>query len=243
MSGMRQLDCGRNGRCNSTATKAAKTPHRYLVLGVMAAARRSVPEIEAALGAVRQKYNHRREIGWTCVNGYKFGVYEEWLAIFLSFARRQRIRMTALTLDTHLPANRGWGADDSDLGFNKLIYQLLLHRVGKKYAKVLRPIYGCLDSRTTRHRPDDLRQMLNGGLRNLGFKCNPFREIVFRDSRDSDLIQLVDMLVGGLAYARNGHGEKPDARPHKIELSARICAAERENSQFDLWEFEYKHNR
>jgi hypothetical protein len=223
--------------------ESSQNAHRYLVIGVLAVMRSNVAEVEAALAATREKFKHDREIGWTCVSGYKFGIYEDWLDIFVSFAKRSRLRMTALILDTHIPANRGWSDEDPDLGFNKLIYHLLLHRVGKKYAISRRPIYGHLDSRTTRHKPEDLRRMLNGGLRNMGFKCNPFREIVFRDSKKSNLIQLVDLLAGGLAYARNQHGEKANARPHKIELSERICVTQMEIGQFDLWDWEFKHNR
>jgi hypothetical protein len=222
--------------------ESSQNAHRYLVLGVLAIFKSDVAKIETALADIRRKYNHHREMAWTCVNGYKFGAYEEWLAVFSSVARSRRLRMTALVLDTHTPANRGWEADDFDLGFNKLIYHLLLHRVGKRYAKKPGALYGELDSRTTRHKPDDLCRMLNGGLRNLGCPANPFREIIFRDSKQSDLIQLVDILVGGLAYERNGHMAKADARPQKIELSGRISTLA-VKGRIDVWEWEYKHKQ
>lgn len=224
--------------------ESSQNAHRFLVLGALAILKERTEDLQKKLLAVRKRHNHYREMGWTCVNDYKYEAYSEWLDVFASFANRRIVRMTALVLDTRMPTNQRWNTDDPDLGFNKLIYQLLLHRIGKKYAIGRRPIYGYLDSRKTVHRPDDLRRMLNGGLRKqFGFESNPFRRIVFIDSKLSDLIQLVDILIGGIAYDRNQHGSVPGARAAKIELSSKILALQEFGLQFDIWNFRYNRER
>jgi Protein of unknown function (DUF3800) len=220
--------------------ESSQNAHRFVVLGVMVIMSESITNFRADLAAVRRNYeNLKGEMAWTKINSYKTGAYWEWLEIFEAYAKTGAVRMTALTLDTHQPANRGWGRE-ADLGFNKLLYQLLLHRVGKRHASANRSLHGFLDSRTTRHLPEDLRRMLNGGLRNMSMTSNPFRSIVFRDSKTSDLIQLVDVLIGGLAFRLNEHDIAFDARPDKIRLSIEIHNVQKRlKGQFDIWPFRY----
>jgi Protein of unknown function (DUF3800) len=226
---------------NFYCDESSQSGHRFVVLGSLAVLQNRVNEIKAALQVAREKHGNAREMGWTCVGKYKYGAYEQWLDIFVEFARQRHIRMTTLILDTQLPRNRRWNSPDRDLGFNKLLYQLILHRVGCKYAPRKAPIYGFLDSRTTIHQAEDLTPMLNGGLRNkLGCDWDPFRRIRFIDSKKSDLIQLVDIIIGGIAFSKNRHGDKEDARPNKVLLSARICELQQTLAQFDTWDFEYR---
>jgi hypothetical protein len=66
---------------------------------------------------------------------------------------------------------------------------------------------------------------------------------VFTDSKKSDLIQLVDLVIGGLAFDKNMHGEREGARKEKIELSQRIVNMQTipaVESQFNLWNWEYQ---
>jgi hypothetical protein len=229
---------------NFYCDESSQNAHRFLVLGSLAILKTRTDDLLGKLAAIRSEYKHVREVSWSSVSDYKYALYEKWLDVFSSFANRRVLRMTALVLDTHMPTNRGWDTCDPDLGFNKLIYQLLLHRVGKKYALHRRPIYGYLDSRTTAHEPEELRRILNHGLRKqFGLANNPFRLLVFSDSKSSDLIQLVDLVIGGLAFERNGHGDKPDARKAKIRLSERIAALQRGGLQFDIWNFRYNRPR
>src|SRR5690606_12761880 len=101
--------------------------------------------------------------------------------------------------------------------------------------------------RTTAHSPENLRTMLNYGLaKYCNIHTNAFRSLAFEDSKDSDLIQLVDVLIGGIAFDRNKHAETPGTRPQKIELSRRILALKRDVSmkhQFDFWDFQFKERK
>jgi hypothetical protein len=195
------------------------------------------------LQEARQAHNHRGELGWTSVNSYKFATYLDWIDIFAEFARPQWLRFTALVLNTS-QVDHAWNGGDRELGFNKLIYQLLLHRVGKRYG-ALRPIDGYLDKRTTKHSPENLRQILNAGLaKNCGIRTNAFRRLQFRDSKECDLIQLVDILTGCVAFHQNRHATKIGTRKEKIALCQKVRDLRRTDPlvrhQFNIWPFYYK---
>jgi Protein of unknown function (DUF3800) len=73
----------------------------------------------------------------------------------------------------------------------------------------------------------DLRTILNRGCqKKLDSREWPFRRCQFRDSKDTPLLQLVDILIGGIAYRLNSHDKASNAAPAKGELSSYIlnCA-------------------
>jgi hypothetical protein len=223
--------------------ESSQNGHRYLVIGTLAIFRSKVPALLAKLQQARNDNNHTGELGWTSINSYKFGTYIDWLDIFAEFARPQFLRFSALVLDTS-KVDHSWNDGDKELGFNKLLYQLLLHRVGARYGSE-RPLNGYLDHRTTVHTPETLRQILNAGLgKYRGIKTNPFQRIQFRDSKQCDLIQLTDILTGAIAFHMNGHGKKAGTRKEKIGLCQEIrnlrATDQLVQRQFDIWHFFYR---
>jgi hypothetical protein len=159
--------------------------------------------------------------------------------------------LNALYVDTQTFNHGRWNSGSAEMGFNKLIYQLLLHRFGRKYGRAHRLVVH-LDDRTTRHNPDDLRPMLNADLRRRwGVTTDPFRQIAFIDSKASELIQLNDLLVGTIGFKKNLHDQRPGCAPHKIELCRHIVLRAPENEKphrlnaraarrFAVWPFRYK---
>jgi hypothetical protein len=223
--------------------ESSQTGHKYLVLGSLAIFTSKVEGACDRLKAARDEHNHTGELCWTKVSNYKFGTYVDWIKVFGSLARARQARFTALVLRADQQDHARWNEGDSELGFNKLIYQLLLHRVGCRYGREW-PINGYLDSRTTKHHPEEMRKMLNAALaRDHGIRTSPFRRMHFRDSKESDLIQLTDILTGAVAFHFNGHARKPDTRPAKTLLCESIRTLHNQGyvrSQFDIWPFRFR---
>ena len=129
--------------------------------------------------------------------------------------------------DFHSTVVGTWGQDhqrvgdgDKDKTFNKELYQLAA-KFARLYPERLFHLYP--DDRETIHRPGELRDILNHGRRKQGDKRSfPFRRSHFRKSCDTPLIQLVDVLLGALAYRVNGHANAVDASPAKVELSKHV---------------------
>jgi hypothetical protein len=89
------------------------------------------------------------------------------------------------------------------------------------YTKALFHVYP--DQRVTDHSPEELRLILNRGSRKKGDRRDwPFRRCQFRDSKDTLLLQLTDVVTGAIAFHLNGHNKRSGASAPKLELAQYI---------------------
>lgn len=223
---------------------------KYLVLGGIAVEEAFVPDVLARLRAVRDKHNTHGEVKWQKVSKTKLEFYKAYVDVFFDASLNDDVHFYALYVDTATFNHSKYNGGESDLGFNKLIYQLLLHKFGRKYGlNYTLNVY--LDERSTRHDPENLRPMLNHELARWDIKGDPFRQLRFKNSKECDLIQLNDLLVGTVGFKRNLHDKKPDCAPHKIELAEHIVRRALENEKphrlnstlakrFAVWAFKYR---
>jgi hypothetical protein len=60
---------------------------------------------------------------------------------------------------------------------------------------------------------------MNAGARKYSNRTDwPYRELKFEDPENKQALQVVDILIGAIAYRLNGHYQKLDANPAKKEL-------------------------
>jgi hypothetical protein len=236
---------------NVYADESCKDAHRYLVIGGLAIEHACCSAVEARLKEVRGLHNNDGEVKWTKTTRYKLPFYKAFVDVFFEHSANSLIHFHALYVDTRTFNHKAWNRGDPEIGFHKLIYQLLLHRVGRRYGDMHR-LYVHLDKRATRHHPDSMLPMLNADLaRRWGIASDPFRRITFQDSASSDLIQLNDLLIGMVGYLRNAHHRTPDCAAHKKELAwyivGRARALEhplelnsRHAQRFAIWPFAFQ---
>jgi hypothetical protein len=241
--GMEMLDIYADESCTGN--------HRYLVLGGIALERTFAEVALGKLKDVRSSFSTHGEVKWSKVSGGKLDFYKAFVDVFFDCSANDDVHFYSLYVDTSTFNHHRFNGGNAEIGFNKLIYQLLLHKFGRKYGKS----YGLhvhLDDRTTKHNPEDMRPMLNSELGNKwGVTGNPFRRMAFQDSKKSDLIQLNDLLVGTVGFKKNLHHTRPECSPHKIALANHIVRRALENEKpyklnsrhakrFAVWEFEYR---
>jgi hypothetical protein len=228
------------------ADESSQTKHRYMVLGAVLVPARAVVEVEQRFAALRPTTKPVSEMKWTKVSKHNIREYEAWVELFFELSKL--LRFSSVVIDASQFDHRTYNEGDSEIGFNKVLYQFLLHSIGTKYGYV-RPIRGYLDARTTVHTPERLRLMLNGGLRKIHankYWDMPFRELSFLDSSKSALLQLTDILIGAIAFDRNLHWTRPDSRPEKLQLCRRIldfAQTKPGRSACKVWEFQFRQKR
>lgn len=233
---------------NIYADESCHTAHRYLVLGGIA-----VDESDRELAIlkfkdVRYKHNTWGEVKWEKISKAKLPFYLDYAKIFFELNSVDILHFHALCVDTQQFIK----GQDAEIGFNKLIYQLLLHKFGRKYGKDNR-LHVYLDKRTTSQPPDFMRPILNAGIRKkYGLTDNPFRRITFIESNRSELIQMNDLLIGAIGSRKNEHHLKQDASKHKIAMGEYISRRSKETvtfpfqitsrfaTRFSLWIFKYR---
>lgn len=231
---------------NIYADESCRTAHRYLVLGGIVV---EEPDEKLAIlkfKDIRDKHKTYGEIKWEKVSKGKLPFYQDIAKTFFELNKKDILHFHSLCVDTHTFAK----GHDPEMSFDKLMYQLLLHKFGRKYGDGEK-LYAHLDERTAAQSPDFMRPMLNADLRKRGIANNPFKRIRFIRSHASELIQANDLLIGAIGSRKNGNHLKPGANSAKVALGEYISAAARDTTtfpilitsrfakRFSLWNFQY----
>ncbi len=76
---------------------------------------------------------------------------------------------------------------------------------------------------TTKQSLDEARNIMNAGARKYSNRTDwPYRELRFQDPEVKQSLQVVDILIGAIAYHLNGHYQKSDGNQAKKQLSEHI---------------------
>lgn len=229
------------------ADESCHTAHRYLVLGGVAVEEENEKLALLKFNDIRHVHLTWGEAKWEKISKAKFPFYEQYTRTFFDLNAKDILHFHALCVDTRQFA-RG---HNPEISFSKLIYQLLLHKFGRKYGKEHK-LHVYLDKRTTTQAPDFMIPMLNADLRRYGILDDPFETIEFVDSGKSELIQANDLLIGAIGSRKNGHHLKPDASKPRTAIGDLIASSARKTApipllvtsrfatRFSLWNFTYK---
>ncbi|MDY0959493.1 DUF3800 domain-containing protein [Sphingomonas sp. CFBP8993] len=200
--------------------ESSQTKNRYLVLGAILLPAMSVTPSDMTLSVARLPELPHGEIKWGKVSKAKFAAYQRYVDCFFDDPALSAAKFHSLIVDTTQLNHKRFNSGSREIGFNKELYNLATKcaRLQKSGLFHLYPDY-----RDTNQRPDDLKNILNHGRHKKGDNRDwPFRRCQFRDSSKTPLLQLVDLLLGALAYGINKHYEQENASPHKLELARYI---------------------
>ncbi len=229
--------------------ESRQTADRYMIIGGIITDRDHEPGFAEMMALYRQSQNMRAELKWTKVSDQKFMEYRALIDLF--FTINPLFHFKAIVIDTQETDNRRYNRNDAELGFYKLMYQFLLHSFGA----YLHPNDQCLiflDQRTTsKYKLSTLCAILNNGLRKkYGFAYSPVRNIQPLDSKDNDLIQIADILMGAIGYEMNGAHTRTWAKRSKILLAEYIARkaglinlqqpTPRSHRHFSIWHFHFR---
>jgi hypothetical protein len=203
------------------ADESCQDGHRFLVIGCLIVATETARSMAQALAAVRERHGMFGEIKWTKVSRAKLQAYKDITDVLLEFALQGDSQFHWLIVDTSKFDHHNFNHGDAEIGFNKCIYQLL-HKAALRN-RLRGPFYGYLDNRTTRHGLDELQGALNGALRrDCDLTTTKFSRLVFRDSKDTDLLQITDLFCGAVGFHKNEKHQRDGASPAKCELAEYI---------------------
>ena len=229
--------------------ESRQTADRYMVIGGVIARREDELLFNQAMTLYRRGQNMGAELKWTKVSDQKLVEYRALVDLFFSLNRA--IAFKAIIIDTQEIDHRTHNRNDAELGFYKLMYQFLLHSFGVELRQHDRCLV-FLDQRTTRnYKLSTLCAILNNGLRKkYGLSQQPVRNIQPTDSKQSDLIQVADVLMGAIGYEMNGAHTRTGAKRAKVLLAEYIAQkagllnlqqpTPRSNRHFSIWHFHFR---
>lgn len=230
--------------------ESCKNGFKYLSIGGIAVEAAHVARCLTAFAAARVNSNVA-EVKWSNLRQSKLPFYRRFAATYFDLTADDITHFHGLYYNTETANHRIFNQGSADIGFDKLVYQLLLHKFGIKYGENYN-IHVFLDKRRSEQDPQSLRPMLNADLAKRGIHTRPFKDIRFLDSKRSDLLQAADLIVGAVGTRKNGLHKMPGAAAWKRELGdmiAKKSAAaaapykieDRRAKKFTLWP--YRHGK
>lgn len=182
---------------------------------------------ELTYKAVVQKCNDfKKSIGWTIdakfnwksVSKLTLPHYKNFIDIFFEF----NLKFNAIVIDQEEFKLKHNEEKDQELGFYKFYYLLLWHNSSND-SKLEYQIY--LDRRNNKKktRLDDLKNILNYGKPKYLSKGLNVKSLEPVNSKDYNLIQFSDILLGAFGFHYNKRHLKPDSSNIKCELAQYIA--------------------
>jgi hypothetical protein len=179
--------------------ESSQSKHHFLVIGGIVLETSDVPTFVSEMRRVRLPELPSGEMKWAKISVAKLAAYKRVVDLFFDFNRTGSPHFHSLVVDTTLQDHKLYNQGSRELGFNKEIYQIAM-KFGRLYKRHNFHVY--LDYRSTSHKSEELRLILNRGTIKRGdIRDWPYRRVQFRNSKGTDLIQLSDVLVGAIALS------------------------------------------
>lgn len=210
---------------------------RYLAIGGFWLTRSSEQALRESLESVRQQHNLAREMKWTKVSTAMLEPYRAFVDVMLL---DPAVRFKCIVIDTHLVDYNTFHQGDRDLCFYKFYYQLVSRTLNHSHLYWL-----YTDDRTTRQQEplSTLRTTINAWCRKQGAPLDLLMAVEARKSKDDDLIQAADIVLGAVGASWNNEvtsTAKLDLMQH-IAVRARLRSLEAAtpiwNAKFNIWQW------
>jgi hypothetical protein len=197
-----------------------------MVLGGIIIPSENVDQFNKTMKQFRIEQKMFSELKWSKVTNQKLSEYKRFVEYFFALNNTDKLHFHSIIIDNHQINYKKFSKGDKEAGFYKFYYQLLLHCFGKRYCregKNDRFIVN-LDQRTSSYSLNTLRIILNRGMKKkFSIDSSPFVSIEPRDSKQSELIQINDIIVGAIGFQKNGYDLLADTRQAKKELAMYIA--------------------
>lgn len=214
--------------------ESSQTKHRYMLLGGLCIPLDYAAAFEADIMAHRDETipvtrpdGTPRIIKWEKLNSYNLKAYTRIIDAYFTFPMRHNMPLSkvlethCLAVDTSKKTLKDTGGGDVEIGFAKEFYFLCVPIIGKRLKNALFHLYP--DRRDTRQSLQEARNIMNAGARKYDGRNDwPYRELKFEDPERKQALQVVDIIIGAIAFKLNGHFDKPEAKEAKKQLCAHI---------------------
>ena len=191
----------------------------------------NVPWFKQQLSRWRQTTGMSKELKWTKVSRQKYAEYASLIDLMFEMTRAGRAAFKSLVIDTSTPDYARYRTENPELGFYKGYYHFL-HRDFGPYARTdEHSLHVLLDQRPSKYKLEVLQIILNRGLRKSFRRgVDVVKRLQEGDSKDSDLLQLTDVIMGAIGFHCNGLHRRSDASAAKVKLADYVAKKARLNN-------------
>ena len=184
----------------------------FMVIGSLWLERDKRDRLKNSIKELKQKHNFNVEIKWTKISYKMLDFYKELIDLFANYQDFHFFK--AIVVDTSKINLNKYHQNNSDIGFYKFYYQVLVHKMNT--ATRYNEYYIYVDDKTNKvYKPLPLlKKILNSAIYTGEIKL-----IEPRNSFENLFIQYVDVLIGLVSYGYN----TDEMRGAKEELYLYAC--------------------
>jgi hypothetical protein len=181
----------------------------YMVAGGFAIAGSRISQVENAINAIARNHSFNREFHWSEYRGgRKQAAYEDLVEYAFDLTQRRHAALHVIVAKFHGYAHKAIEGENRDTSVNRMYYQLCLHRIARFYGK-RRAIHIRLDEGND---SKDICRMRGAVCAAAYYEHNArpncIRTLEPMASDKSRIIQMADVVLGGVAAKRNGVAHK-----------------------------------
>lgn len=177
----------------------------FMVVGGFAVSGNRISEIEDRVAALRDDAGIRSEFHWSEYRGgAKRAGYEALVRYGFDLVNKKKAAFHVMIVPFKGRDHRARPGDNKDTSINRMYYQLFLHRLARFYGKT-RAVHVRLDAGNDCADICLMRnQLCADAYKTYETRPNCIRSIEPISSENSGLIQLSDVVLGGIAAKENG---------------------------------------
>lgn len=175
-----------------------------MVLGGFAVSGNRIHEVEDAIATMRDDAGIRSEFHWADYRGgRRKEAYERLVGYGFDLVQKRKAALHVIIARFADYNHKAQSGNNKDTSVNRMYYQLCLHRLARYYGKK-RAIHIRLDAGNDSKDICSMRNQLCADAYNkLGAAPNCVRSIEPANSKNVGLIQLADVVIGGIAAKQN----------------------------------------
>lgn len=177
----------------------------YMILGYISITYNKIKKTKEDIKILREKHKNHHEIKWSNLNKWSYPLYADLIDYFFNSSN---LSFRAIIVDKHkFIAERC--DNDYDKFYYKMYYQLIYHKIDtSSYYN----IYLDIKDDLSMHRINTFKEILN-------VQMGVIQKIQHVRSHEVDLLQLCDLIIGGISYKVN---ENEQTSTPKLRLINRI---------------------
>ncbi len=200
------------------ADESRQTKDRFMGFTGLIINENDISNIREAITELRNSTNLHAEIKWTKVSKKRVEDYKKFIELIHRFCFDKIICIKTLIIDNHKVNNNKYNDRDRELGFYKFYFQLFLIFLREEYVNNTTKIILHPDYRSTKYPIKNIVSILNNTAFKRYQKASVVADIEPFKSKDDDIIQIIDLILGAIGYYKNEYHLKQGASKHKIEL-------------------------
>ncbi len=205
------------------ADEAGISQDRFTVVGGCCLTSAMAEEVYASIEKYRNDFNMHSELKWSKISNQKVQEYEAFVELFFALNSTNHIQFHSVIFDSHQWDHKSYNNGDRDVGLSKLYYQLILQKFIKRCGKE-GDLFACLDRRNSSTSLNELREMLNAGENQSGLSNRPLKQLISKDSKLDDILQLNDVILGAVCAIRNGRHLLAGGREAKKVIARKVLS-------------------